>query len=118
MSRGRRLEMIDRDHPKLSLVRQCALLGVSRSSVYYLPAQTDGNDLELMSLIDRQSVPGDALLRLQADDILAQVAGAWGQSQASAKADASDGDQNDLPTPEHQQTLARPRGIPVPVTRS
>ena len=34
MSRARRLEMIDRDHPALSVVSQCALLGISRSSVY------------------------------------------------------------------------------------
>lgn len=27
--------MIDRGHPPLSIVRQCALLGVSRSGVYY-----------------------------------------------------------------------------------
>ena len=35
MSRVRRREMVDRQHPKLSTVRQCALLGISRSSMYY-----------------------------------------------------------------------------------
>jgi len=54
MSRVRRLGMIDRGHPKLSLVRQCALLGVSRSSVYYRHGEVDEYDLELMGLIDRQ----------------------------------------------------------------
>ena len=29
--------MVNRVHPSLSLVRQCALLGVSRSSIYYGP---------------------------------------------------------------------------------
>ena len=33
--RGR--EMVDRRHPILSTVRQCALLSISRSSVYYRP---------------------------------------------------------------------------------
>ncbi len=54
MSRAERLKTIDRDHPKLSLVRQCALLDVSRSSVYYRGAGVDEDGLELMGLIDRQ----------------------------------------------------------------
>ena len=35
MSPGRRRKMVDREHPSLPIVRQCALLGVSRSSRYY-----------------------------------------------------------------------------------
>ena len=38
MSGARRLEMI-RHHPDLSLACQCALLGISRSSLYYQPTQ-------------------------------------------------------------------------------
>lgn len=54
MSRAKRREMVDRKHPKLSVVRQCSLLGISRSSVYTRPRETDEYDLELMGLIDRQ----------------------------------------------------------------
>lgn len=36
------------------MVRQCELLGVSRSSVYYAPVPASGEDLTLMALIDRQ----------------------------------------------------------------
>lgn len=54
MSRERRLEMIDRKHPKLSLLRQCNLLDISRSSVYYHGREADEYDLEFMSLIDHQ----------------------------------------------------------------
>jgi putative transposase len=46
--------MIDRGHPKLSLVRQCALLRISRSSLYYQPTEHSAQDLELMALMDRQ----------------------------------------------------------------
>jgi putative transposase len=46
--------MVDREHPELSLVRQCFLLGVSRSSLYYRPAPASAEDLELMALMDRQ----------------------------------------------------------------
>ena len=44
----------DREEPKLSLVRQCALLGISRSSLYYLPTEAGAEDMELMALIDQQ----------------------------------------------------------------
>lgn len=54
MSREARLAMIDRDHPSLPVVRQCALLDLSRSAVYYLPAAADPADLVLMRLIDEQ----------------------------------------------------------------
>ena len=54
MSRSQRRAMIDREEPKLSLVRQCALLGRSRSSLYYLATEAGAEDLELMALIDQQ----------------------------------------------------------------
>ncbi len=54
MSPARRRQMVDRQHPSLSLVRQCALLGVSRSSLYYRPRPASPEDLSLMGEIDRQ----------------------------------------------------------------
>ena len=53
MSRERR-NMVDRQHAKLSTVRQCTLLGISRSSVYYRSTATSLEDLPVMNLIDRQ----------------------------------------------------------------
>ena len=54
MSRERRREMVDRAHPALSTVRQCALLDMSRSCLYYRPKGTSSKDLALMKEIDRQ----------------------------------------------------------------
>ena len=54
MSRERRRGMVDREHPALSTVRQCALIGISRSSVYYRPRGHSQKDLAVMKLIDRQ----------------------------------------------------------------
>lgn len=54
MSRAERLSMVKRDEPRLSVVRQCALLGLARSSVYYRSAPARAADLALMALIDRQ----------------------------------------------------------------
>ncbi len=45
---------MDREHSKLPIVRQCALLGVTRSSIYYRPRMASEEDLSLMGEIDRQ----------------------------------------------------------------
>ena len=45
--------MVDRQHLSLSVVRQCVLLGVSRSSVYYRAVGVSQNDLGLMKVIDK-----------------------------------------------------------------
>ena len=54
MSRKQRQAMIDRKHHKLSLARQCSLVGISRASLYYQPTPASEQDLELMALLDRQ----------------------------------------------------------------
>ena len=54
MSPAWRRKMVDRGHPSLSIVRQCALVGVSRSSLYYRPQGASEEDLSLMGEIDRQ----------------------------------------------------------------
>ena len=54
MSPSKRRQMVDREHPSLSLVRQCAPLEVSRSSIYYRPRAASQEDLSLMGEMDRQ----------------------------------------------------------------
>lgn len=44
--------MIDRDHQNLSVRRQCELLGLSRSGLYYEPVVPDAEELALMRAID------------------------------------------------------------------
>ena len=45
---------IEQSHPRLSLRRQCRLLSLSRSVLYYAPAGENALNLKLMVLIDRQ----------------------------------------------------------------
>ena len=45
---------IEKDHPRLSLRRQCRLLSLSRSTLYYTPVGETAENLALMALIDRQ----------------------------------------------------------------
>ena len=52
MSREERKAMIWRDHPDLSLSRQCRLLSISRSSLYYAPKGESPENLALMRRID------------------------------------------------------------------
>ena len=54
MNPARRREMVNRGHPSLSIVRQCTLLGLSRSGVYYRGKGTSPEGLSLMGEIDRQ----------------------------------------------------------------
>ena len=54
MSRKQRQGMIDREHRKVSLTRQCTLLEISRGWLYYQPTTPSAEDLELMALMDRQ----------------------------------------------------------------
>ena len=54
MSRDRRKALISDDSTRLSLVRQCELVSISRSSYYYRPTGESALNLELMSKMDRQ----------------------------------------------------------------
>jgi putative transposase len=54
LSVERRREVVDRSHPSLSMVRQCWLLDISRSGLYYQPKGISEDDLVHMKLIDRQ----------------------------------------------------------------
>ena len=46
--------MVDHRHPSLSIARQCRLLDIGRSGLYYQPKGISEEDLTLMKLIDRQ----------------------------------------------------------------
>ena len=87
MSPGRRRKIVDREHPSLPIVRQCALLGVSRSSLYHRAKEASEADLCLMGG-DGPAGPGDPILRVQADEGLAGEAGDTGKPEAGAAVDA------------------------------
>jgi putative transposase len=50
----RKRELIEPDHPHLSICRQCELLDLNRSTYYLPPATESEENLRLMRLIDRQ----------------------------------------------------------------
>lgn len=46
--------MVEPAHPRLSIARQCLLLGISRSAFYYEAIGESPRNLELMRVIDEQ----------------------------------------------------------------
>ena len=54
MSVERRRQMIEPEHPSLSVVRQCELVSISRSGFYYQPVGETAENLGLMRVIDAQ----------------------------------------------------------------
>ena len=46
--------LVDRSHPEISVRRQCELLGVNRSGLYYEPVGESAENLLLMRLLDEQ----------------------------------------------------------------
>jgi putative transposase len=54
MNQAARLSLVDRGDDQMSIVDQCRLLRVPRSTLYYRPAPASDDDLRLMRRIDEQ----------------------------------------------------------------
>jgi len=54
MSRERRKTIVEPEHPRLRIKRQCKLLRISRSTWYYEALGESEQNLELMRKIDEQ----------------------------------------------------------------
>ena len=54
MSHGRRKDAVEAGHPRLSVARQCKLLSISRSTLYYEAKGESPLNQKLMRLIDEQ----------------------------------------------------------------
>jgi len=47
-----RIELVEKNHPKLSMRKQCELLGVARSTVDYQAVPEDPEDIRVKRLLD------------------------------------------------------------------
>src|SRR6266852_3674311 len=54
MSRAERRALVEREDRALPVTQHCRLLAISRSSIYWKPAEVSEEDRALMALIDRQ----------------------------------------------------------------
>ncbi len=106
MSPAARLALVDPAEPALSIVAQCRLLKVARSTLYYRAVPVSAEDLRLMRRMDELHLayPFYGSRRLAA--VLRRDG--WSvTSQAGQAADAGDGDGDDLPEAEHQSAASR-----------
>ncbi len=49
-----RRDLVDKNHPNISITRQCKLLQISKGALYYKPQPIDSYTLTLMDLLDEQ----------------------------------------------------------------
>jgi putative transposase len=47
-----RIELVDKQHPKISVRKQCELLGLARSTVSYKPVEEDPENIRIKRLLD------------------------------------------------------------------
>ena len=114
MSPAQRREMVDRAHPSLSLVRQCALLGVSRSNICCRPKAASEEDLSLMGEIDRQYLETPFYGSRRMSAWLGRC-GVRVSRKRVQRLDARHGTAGHLPASQHQPQVAGATGLSLPV---
>ena len=87
--------MVVRDHAALSLSRQCRLLSIGRSSLYYEPKGESAETLALMRRIDELFLKYPSLRRA-ADGASSAPRGGADRAAPGRPSDASDGARGDL----------------------
>jgi hypothetical protein len=65
LSKDRRPMCIEKNHPKVSVRRQCQMLSLARLNLYYAPKGESAGNLRFMELIDKQVLETVAGLRLR-----------------------------------------------------
>ena len=109
--------MIDRDHEGLSLSRQCVLLGLSRSALYYTPVSQSAETLAVMRRIDELYLRYPFYGSRQMARHLAREGVSVGR-HPGAPADALAGLGGDLPQAAHQRRAPRAPRVPVSAQRT
>ncbi len=116
MSRDRRKALISVEHSRLSVVRQCELVDISRSSYYYTPSGESEFNLELMGEIDRQFLETPFYGSRQMARHLRRRGYAVGRYTGSSF-NAYDGFAGDLSKAANVDAKRAPPGLSVPASR-
>ncbi len=91
--------------------RQCALVGVSRSSLYYRPKGESAENLALMRRLDE--LHGVSVLRQPAADAASAPRGRHCGPTPYPAAHAPDGDGGNLPAAAHERGESAAPGLPI-----
>ena len=104
--------MIEPEHPKLSIARQCELVSISRSGFYYRPAGETPLNPESMRLIDAQFLETPWYGSRQMARHLRREGHTVGRKRVR-RLDGQDGAGADLPAAAHDGSTSRAPGLPV-----
>ena len=115
LSREGRVAMIEHGG-ELSLARQCALLGVSRSSQYYAPSGESAENLALMRRMDELHLAA-SVLRQPADGAAPAPRGRGGGAAPDPAAEGADGTGGGVLPAADQRAEPGAPGVPVPAAR-
>ena len=99
----------------LSVTRQCALLGIARSSFYYRPRPEAAAELDLLKRLDRifTDDPVYGSRRLQVALLREGISAGAARPAADEKARAMGGQAE----AQHQQAASRAQGLSIPLAR-
>jgi putative transposase len=109
--------MVEPGHPKLSIVKQCDLVKISRSSYYYEGKGESGFNLDLMRLIDEQFLE-TPYLWLPPDGEAPSATGLQRGSEANTASDAKDGAAGGFPTSQDLNAASGASCVPVLAPRT
>jgi hypothetical protein len=104
--------MINPGHKRLSIVRQCELVSISRASFYRQPASESEENLDLMRLIDEAflEAPWYGTRQMAASN----ARGLVHRPQARAASDEEDRPGADLSGAEDERAAPAAQDLPVP----
>ena len=91
--------MVEADHPRLSIARQCALVSIAQSTFCREPAPETAVNLDLMRRIEEQFLETPWYGSRQMTRHLRREGHAVG-AQTRAASDGEDGSRRDLPAPQ------------------
>ena len=112
MSRPERRAMVVRDHPTLSRSRQCRLLSLGRSSLYYEPKGGERGNARA-DAADRRALPEVSVLRRPSDGTSPAPRGRVHRATPGRPSDAPDGASGNLSGAAHQRSAPRAPGLPI-----
>jgi len=108
--------LVEPDHPSLSVAQQCELLGLPRSTYYYVPIGETPENLKLMRLVDEKYTAHPFYGYRKMTTWLRELGSVTirGELKAGVEIDEENGLTGHLSQAETEPVASRAQGVPVP----